>query len=160
MIIKLEELNRHPLLEDFWDNHLNKMVDSVFKDKQFVFVDIHFHNGVPSYVVMDDDGKRIGVIVEIQYNGEPLYFLPAESEGKPDSSNEYFINGYTKIGYPVLSIGVNMYTNDCLDTNGANSNKRVYVGEDPNYWAVLKDENSDNKLYVFYPNIRYLKNLK
>ncbi len=151
--IYFEDLNKYPLLEKFWDEYLNKAVDYTFKERNLAFVDIYYHNGIPAFVVIDDDGNKLGVIIELEMNGQPLYLSPTGDEEDINSHNGYFINGFNNIGLDLFKIEFKLYNKEYIEQYDGQSNDRRYISNNQRYWAILTGDNVEDKLYVSYPNL-------
>lgn len=154
-IVKIffEDLNKYPLLEKFWDEYLNKAVDYIFKERNLAFVDIFYHDGIPAFVARDDDGNKLGIIIELEMNGQPLYLSPNDSEGELHNFNSYFLNGFNKMNLKLFKIVFKLYTNDYNERFNGQSNDKKYIGNNPNYWMILTSKNTEGRLFISYPNL-------
>ena len=155
-VIYFEDLNQHPLLEKFWDEYFDKAVDYVFKEKNLAFVDAYYHNGIPAYVVLNDDGKKFGVIIELKLNTEALFLAPNGSAESQKDIDEYFTRGFRNVGCYPLKLNIALYTESYLNQFEKNKNKRMYIGKDINYLEIIKDKNSEEKLFIEYPNFEHI----
>ncbi len=151
--IYFEDLNKYPLLEKFWDEYLNKAIDYTFKERNLAFVDIHYHNGVPAFVVVDDNGNKLGIIVELELDGQPLCLSPNENEGDINNPNAYFIYGFNNMGLKTFKIVIKLYNEEYINRFRGQSNDRRYITNNLNYWTILTNDNDGHKLYVSFPNL-------
>lgn len=142
----LTYIEQYPLLKLFLEKYLYKVADYIFRERNLAFINIYYHEGFPAFLVRDDDGEKLGVVVEILINEKHL------------NANEYFVNGFANLNHEIYKVVIKLYDDSYISRLEGTKNKRFYVGRDINYWDILESEDNKKKLYISFPNFVPLAN--